>query len=176
MPCPPVGAVDVKGAGVEPPHIICEALITGAVKVASTVTVAVTVIIHPLVAVAFIVKVTIVEVALVLLKVPIIGPLPLRPRVEVMPAGLSRVQLVIVPVGRPLIMIGTIAIPLHTGCVKGETVTLGFTVMVTFIGVPGHPFADGVIVYIAVPDAEPVAVKVWAMLEPLDAVAPDTPD
>ncbi len=51
---------------------------------------------------------------------------------------------------------------------------VGFTVIVTSKGVPGHPFANGVILYTAVPAVEPVAVKVWAILKPLVAVAPDT--
>ena len=51
----------------------------------------------------------------------------------------------------------------------------GFTVMITLIGVPLHPPADGVMVYVAVPLTLPVVVNVWAMLVPKPAVAPLTP-
>ena len=52
----------------------------------------------------------------------------------------------------------------------------GFTVIVTVIAVPAHPAAVGVTVYVAVPAEAPVAVNVWAIVEPLPAEAPLTPD
>ena len=47
--------------------------------------------------------------------------------------------------------------------------------MVSLIGLPGHPFADGVIVYTAVPATVPVVVNVWAIIESVPATAPVTP-
>lgn len=143
---PPVIAEDVKGPGVELPQSICDALITGAVNVAFTITVAIIVDVHPFVAVAFIVNVTVVALEFVLVNIPLIAPLPLIGIAEVIPDGLSLVQLMIVPVTDPEISIGAIALPLQTDCVKGEIVTRGCTVIVTVVGVPVQLFADGVIV------------------------------
>jgi hypothetical protein len=51
----------------------------------------------------------------------------------------------------------------------------GFTVTTTTIGVPLHPFALGVIVYVAVPDVTPsVLLSTWLIVDPLPATAPDT--
>ena len=68
------------------------------------------------------------------------------------------------------------AVPEQTVCEDGVAVTtgVGFTVMVTVIGVPEQPPAVGVIVYIAVPATVEVAVSVWAMVEPLLEDAPET--
>jgi hypothetical protein len=52
---------------------------------------------------------------------------------------------------------------------------LGFTVMVTCMGVPGQPLAVGVMVYTAVPATAPVVVNVCAMVAPLPLLAPETP-
>jgi len=52
---------------------------------------------------------------------------------------------------------------------------IGFTVMVTVIGLPVQPFAVGVIVYTAVPGVLPVAVNVSAIVVPLLFVPPLTP-
>jgi hypothetical protein len=49
-------------------------------------------------------------------------------------------------------------------------------VIVTVIGVPAQPLAEGVIVYVAVPGVEPELVKVCAMVDPDPAVAPVMPD
>jgi len=70
------------------------------------------------------------------------------------------------------------ATPEHTVCEAGvaTTVGVGLTVIVTVIGVPGQPLAVGVIVYVAVPAALPVAVRTWLMVDPLPADAPLTPD
>jgi hypothetical protein len=67
--------------------------------------------------------------------------------------------------------------PLQIVCDTGVATTLGngFTVTITLNGVPVHPAEDGVIRYVAVPDVEPVVVKVCAMLLPNPAVAPLTP-
>ena len=144
---PPVGAVDVSGAGEAALQIICEALTVGAVNGAYTVSVAVTIVEHPVDVIEFIVNVTTVEVIFVLVKVPVIEPFPFVPIVgEVIPDGVVRDQLDIVPTGSAEAAIGVNATPLHSACINGVTVTKGLTVTVTVIAVPVHPFADGVIV------------------------------
>ena len=70
-----------------------------------------------------------------------------------------------------------VAVPLQIVWEAGVATTFGngFTVMITLIGVPLHPPAEGVMVYVAVPLTLPVVVRVWAMLVPNPAVAPLTP-
>ena len=81
-------------------QIICEALTVGAINGAYTVSVAVTVAVHPVDVIEFIVNVTTVEVVFELEKVPVIEPLPLVPIVEeVIPDGVVLDQLDIVPTG-----------------------------------------------------------------------------
>jgi hypothetical protein len=69
-------------------------------------------------------------------EAPVIGPLT------------DEVQLKVVP---PMEEVGKKfkAVPLQIDCIRLEGVLVitgaGFTVTVTSIGVPGHPFADGVI-------------------------------
>ena len=89
----------------------------------------------------------------------------------------TTVQLKVVPATLLLNAMEVVA-PEQIVCEDGVAVTtgVGLTVMTTMIGVPGHPFADGVMVYVAVPGVAPVADNTWAILEPLDAEAPDTPD
>jgi hypothetical protein len=53
---------------------------------------------------------------------------------------------------------------------------VGFTVTITDSGVPAHPLAVGVMVYVAVPAVVPVVLSVCAMVEPEVDVAPETPD
>ena len=91
----------------------------GAAKLASTITVAVTVVAQVPV-VVFIVNVTAVADELAFVKVPLIAPLPLKPMDEVIPAGLVLVQLVIVPEGKPEILIAVIELPLHISWLNGE--------------------------------------------------------
>jgi len=55
-------------------------------------------------------------------------------------------------------------------------VGVGLTVTVTTIGVPAQPPAVGVIVYVAVPAAAPVAVNVCVIFAPELFDAPLTPD
>ena len=57
-----------------------------------------------------------------------------------------------------------------------ETSGIGLTVTTTFIGDPVHPFALGVIVYVAVPGVVPVAVRDCTIEVPLPLDAPLTPD
>ena len=86
------------------------------------------------------------------------------------------VQLKVVPLTPPVSAMD-VADPEQIVCAVGVAVTVGvgFTVMVTVTGVPEQPFADGVIVYTAVPAAVPVAVSVCAIVDPEAAVAPDSP-
>ena len=55
-----------------------------------------------------------------------------------------------------------VAVPEQIVCDEGVAVAagIGFTVTVTVIGVPTHPLAVGVIVYVAVPALVVVAVNV----------------
>ena len=55
-----------------------------------------------------------------------------------------------------------VVLPEQIVWVLGVAVTFGtgFTVTVTVIGVPGHPPAEGVMVYTAVPAAVPVVLNV----------------
>ena len=55
------------------------------------------------------------------------------------------------------------------------TTGVGFTVIVTVTGVPGQPFAAGIISYRTVPGIEPVAIRDCAILDPFPPVAPETP-
>jgi hypothetical protein len=64
-----------------------------------------------------------------------------------------------------------------SGLMSATKVTLGgFTEIFTLMGVPAVPLAVGVMVYVAVPAAPLVAVKVCAMLAPEPAAPPETPD
>jgi len=51
---------------------------------------------------------------------------------------------------------------------------VGLTVTVAVTGVPAHPPAVGVIVYTAVPALVVVAINVWVIVEPDEALAPLT--
>lgn len=143
---PPVEAVAVSKAGAEPVHTIWVALAKGPVIGASAKTVAVTVLGQPLVAVAVTVKVTRVALRFEFIKLPEIDPLPLLAMVEAIPGGFTFVQLVMLPVGSPEMVIGTMATLSHASCVRGAIEGNGFTVTVTLDVVPGHPFAEGVMV------------------------------
>lgn len=68
------------------------------------------------------------------------------------------------------------AVAEHMVCDAGVVVAtgVGFTVITATFGVPAHPAAVGVIVYVAVPAVVAVAVRIWAMVDPEAAVAPET--
>ena len=89
----------------------------------------------------------------------------------------TRVQLYVAP-ATPLVVLNAMLVvaPLQMVWLAGNATTFGSgsTVTITTIGVPLHPAADGVIVYVAVPDELVVAVKVWLMLAPKPDVAPLT--
>ncbi len=71
-----------------------------------------------------------------------------------------------------------LAVPLQIVCGEGLAVAAGkgVTVTVSVIAAPTQLLAVGVMVYIAVPGLVPVAVNVWAMVDPEPAVPPLTPD
>jgi len=110
---------------------------------------------------------------LMAVKLPIVpDPLAAKPIVE-----LLLVQLKIVPATDPENDTAWVLAVLHTTWSTGSaTVGIGLTVMVTVIGVPAQPLAVGVMVYVAVPAALPVAVNTCAIELPLPADAPLTPD
>lgn len=87
------------------------------------------------------------------------------------------VQLKVVP---PTLEVRAILVvcPEQIVCELGVAVAtgIGFTVIITVIGVPTHPFAVGVIVYVAVPVVGPVQVSVCDMGVPEPLEAPVTPD
>jgi len=55
------------------------------------------------------------------------------------------------------------------------TFGVGFTVTIISTGVPGHELAVGVTLYVTVPGVVPGLTSIWAIVEPLDALAPVTP-
>ena len=104
-------------------------------------------------AVGVIVKVTVIGAAVVLVNVPDILPLPLA----AMPVTVAVLSLVHAYVVVPVVVlvakaIVVIAIPEHLVCVAGVAIAfgVGFTITVAVIGVPGQPFADGVMVKVTV--------------------------
>jgi hypothetical protein len=71
-----------------------------------------------------------------------------------------------------------LVVPLQIVSAFGAATTSGngLTVTITVIGVPLQPPALGVIVYVAVPATEPVAVNVSAIVAPLPISTPLTPE
>jgi len=98
-------------------------------------------------AVGVMVNVTVTAALVVLVKFPLIVPVPLA-AIPVAWATLSRVQLNTVPATLPLGMIGVIAEPEHIVCVAGAAVAfgVGFTNTVAVITGPLQPLAVGVTV------------------------------
>ena len=56
------------------------------------------------------------------------------------------------------------------------TIGIGFTVISTITEDPEQLFAVGIIVYVAVPVTDPVVDSVWAIVVPVPADAPETPN
>ena len=79
----------------------------------------------------------------------------------------------------PLVVVNAMLVvaPLQIVCDAGVATTSGrgFTVTITVTGVPLQPDAAGVIVYVAVPGTDPVAVNVSAIVVPLPTKVPVTP-
>jgi hypothetical protein len=126
-------------------------------------------------AVGVIVKVTVTGNAVVLVNVPLMLPAPLA-AIPVTLAMLSLVHANVVPATLPVNTIVVMVLPLHIVWVDGVAMALGvgLTNTVAVIGVPGQPFAVGVIVNVTVTGVNVVLVNVPVILpEPL-AVIPVT--
>ena len=85
----------------------------------------------------------------------------------------TTVQLKVVP--GMLLNATEVVLPEQIVCEDGAIAGVGLTVTVTVTGAPLQPLRDGVTVYTAVPLVLPVVVKLWAIVLPLPAKAPDTP-
>jgi len=132
-------------------HIVWLDGVAVAVGVGFTVTVAVIGAPEQPLAVGVMVKVTVTGALVVLLSVPEILPEPLA-AIPVTVATLSLTQLNTVPATVPFITMVVIGRLLHIVCDDGVAVAVGvgFTSTVAVIGVPGQPFAVGVIVKVTV--------------------------
>lgn len=120
-------------------------------------------------AVGVTVKATVIGLPVVLVSVPLILPEPLAD-IPVTVAVLSRVQLNTVPDTLPLSTIPVIGNAEHTVCDDGvaKAFGVGFTSTVEVIGLPGQPFAIGVMVKVTVTGAKVVLVNVPLIVpEPL---------
>lgn len=103
----------------------------------------------------------------------IIVPVPFEyPEVE--PEGSEAVQSNTVPPIDPIRLIAVVP-PVQNACVVGIAVTVGNGLMVitTFSGVPVHPFANGVIVYVTVAGDKVLLVSVWEIVVPLPDENPE---
>ncbi len=121
-------------------------------------------------AVGVMVKVTVTGALVVLVKLPLISPLPLSaiPVTEV----LFLVQLKAVDGTLPESTIVEIALPEQIVCAElvATTFGVGFTITVAEIGAPGQEFAVGVIVKVTVTGAVVVLVKL-PLISPLPLAA-----
>jgi hypothetical protein len=118
---------------------------------------------HPF-AVGVMVKVTVIDAVVELIKLPLMFPFPLAAIPVTVPV-LSLVQLKVVEATLPVSAIVVIAVAEHIVCDArvATAVGVGFTKIVAVIGVPGHPFATGVIVKVTVTGALVVFVKLPLM-------------
>ena len=119
---------------------------------------------HPF-AVGVIRKVTVIGIKVVLVSVPLISPDPLA-AIPGTVAVLSLIQLNVVPVTLLLNTMVVIGMAEQTVWEDGVAIAsgVGFTSTVAVIGVPGHPFAVGVIVNVTVTGAKVVLVSVPLIL------------
>ncbi|MNQ59303.1 hypothetical protein D3C85_735360 [compost metagenome] len=150
----------------------CEIVTAPPTDAASTKTVAVIGVPgHPF-AVGVIVKVTVIGAFVVLVKLPLMFPLPLAPIPVTVPV-LSLVQLKIVPATLPeRIMVVTVLVE-QIVCEAGVATALGvgLTSTVAVTGVPGQLLAVGVIVKVTVTGAFVVLVRLPLMFPlPLAAI------
>ena len=93
----------------------------------------------------------------------VLVPLEVNP---VMPVDVEAVHENVVPVTFDVRVTSIVLAPEQIVCVSGELVTagFGFTTTGTLTGVPGQPFAVGVMVYVIVASVTPVFVNTWDML------------
>ena len=156
-----------------PEQLVCEEGDATAFGVGLTSTVAVTGVPAQPLAVGVIVNVTVIGILTVLVRVPLILPVPLA-AIPVTVATLSRIQLYTTPAtALPLSTIVVIGTPEHFVCEEGAAVTVGvgLTSTVAVIGAPGQALAVGVIVKVTVTGAVVVLVRVPLMLPvPLAAI------
>jgi hypothetical protein len=165
----PVSTIVVIGLAEQ---IVCAGGVATAFGVGLTSTVAVIGAPGQPLAVGVMVKVTRTGAKVVLVSVPLILPEPLA-AMPVTVALLSLVQLYVVPATLPDNTIVVIGFAEHTVCAAGVAVAsgVGFTSTVARIGVPEHPFADGVMVKVTVNGIKVVLVSVPLISpEPLAAM------
>jgi hypothetical protein len=132
-------------------HIVCDAGVATAFGVGFTRTVAVIDVPgHPF-TVGVMVKVTVTGALVVFVKLPLMFPLPLA-AIPVTATVLSLDQLNEVEATLPESAIDVIALAEHMVCDAGVATALGvgFTKTVAVIGVPGHPFAVGIMLKVTV--------------------------
>jgi hypothetical protein len=117
------------------------------------------------------VKVTITGTLVVLVKLPLMFPLPLL-AIPVTETVLSLVQLYVVEETLPVIAIVAIVAPEQIVCEAFVAIAfgVGFTKTVAVTGVPGQPFAVGVMVKVTITGALVVLVKLPLMF-PLPLLA-----
>jgi hypothetical protein len=104
-------------------------------------------------------------------------PAPFDAPVTLPVGSTANVQLNVVPVTL-LVSTTPVVEPEQIVCDAGAAFTegAGLTLITTDLIVPEHPFAVGVIEYVTVPTTDPVVVRTWAILVPVPADAPETPD
>jgi hypothetical protein len=76
-----------------------------------------------------------------------------------------------------LVRVIAVVPPEQNSIVAGVAVTsgIGLTVTMMFTGIPLHPFAEGIIVYVTEPGTLPVVCRFCEIKEPVPEVAPETP-
>lgn len=141
----------------------------------STITVAVIGVPAQPLAVGVIVNTTVCWPVVVLVRVPLILPVPFA-AIPVTLTVLFLVHAYVVPVTAPVNAIVVIGVPEHTVCVTGVATAfgIGFTVTVAVIAVPVHPLAVGVMVNVTITGAFVVLVNVPLILPVPFAAIPVT--
>jgi hypothetical protein len=167
----PPGTIEVIAV---PEQILCDNGIAVATPLAGfTTTVAIVGVVLQPFAVGVMVNVTVTGELPVLIKVPLMLPVPLA-AIPVTGAVLSLVQLYTAPLPLPLNETVLMAVPEHTVCDEGmadATAGAGFTVTVAVTGVPEQPLAEGVMVNVTVTGEPDVLVNVPVILPvPLAAI------
>lgn len=159
-----------------PEHLIWLAGVATATGVGFTNTVVVIALPGQLFADGVIVKVTVIGEVVMLVNVPAISAEPLSPIVPPIPVIVGLVHANVVPAVLLVNAMGTIVPPEHIIWLAGVATTfgVGFTNTVAVVGIPGQPFAVGVIVKVIVRGAAVVFVNVPAMLPVPFAAIPVT--
>lgn len=144
-----------------PEHIVWLEGVATALGVGFTRTVAVIGVPPQVLAVGVMVNVTVIGAAVVLVRLPLISPLPFA-AIPVTAPVLFLTQVNVVPVVVLVNAIVVIGPPEHIVWLEGVAIALGFglTRTVAVIGLPAQPLADGVIVNVTVMGAAVVLVSV----------------